>query len=145
MYMEGRDEAGMKLAHHFLVSIFILQINHFVLQPLYCKGFSERGNRRLCVRASQNGLIPDAHVPAFVLVCDALIFLLLRDDPDDLGRALGDHRATIHDVLLKRGEVTFHAKVCAVVCYCTDLHGDLRGDLHGDLRGCVHGISAGGF
>lgn len=93
----------MKLADHLAVSIFIFKINHFALQPLYCKGFSERGNLRFCLRTSQNGVVPDAHVPAFVLVCDALIFLLLSDDPDDLGRALGDHRATFCDVLLKRG------------------------------------------
>lgn len=130
-----------KLADHFPVSIFIFKINHFVLQPLYCKGFSERRNRRLCVRTSQNSLIPDAQVPALMLVCDALIFLLLSDDPDDLWRALGDHRATIHDVLLKRGEFAIHAKVCAVVGH----RSDLRGNLRGDLRGCVHGLSVEGF
>ena len=95
----------------------------------------------MCVRTSQNSLIPDAHVPAFMLVCDALVFLLLRDDPDDLWRALGDHRSAFRDVLLKRGQLTIHAEVCAVIRHCPDLHGDLRGD----LRGCVHGISVGGF
>ena len=123
----------MKLAHHSPVSIFILQINNFVLQPLYRKGFSKRGNRRLCVRTSQNGVVPDAHVPALVLVCDALIFLLLGDDPDDLWRAFSDHGLPFDDEFLKACEVAFHAKVCAVIGHCAD------------WCVCVHGISAEGF
>ena len=66
-----------------------------------------------------------------MLVCDALIFLLHRDDLDDIWMALGDHGATFCDVLLKHGELALHAKVCAFVGHCSDLHGDLRGDLHG--------------
>ena len=106
----------MKLAHYFPVSIFIFKINHFVLQPLYRNGFLERGNGRTCLRTPQNGVVPDTQVPAFVLVCDALIFLLLRDDLSNLGRAFDYHCLTLDDELLESCEVSLHAKECALVC-----------------------------